>query len=93
MQIGSSKDNLHEMSNHVFWENNKHIINLSAELAQRVLKVNRIGKTCLTAAIHVLDIPYKSGSKSANILTATSVFGRCGSNVGGFGIRLRPITA
>ena len=33
-------DNLHEMSNPVFWENKKNIINLSsAENAQRVVKV------------------------------------------------------
>ena len=41
MQIVSLGDNLHEMSNPVFWENKKNIINLpSAESAQRVVKVN-----------------------------------------------------
>ena len=42
MQIVSIGDNLHEMSNAVFWEKNtKNIINLfSAKLAQRVVKVN-----------------------------------------------------
>ena len=40
MQIVSSGDNLHEMSDPVFWENKKNIINLpSAENAQRVVKV------------------------------------------------------
>ena len=41
MQIVSIGDNLHEMSNPVFWEKNKkNIINLSSttELAQRVVK-------------------------------------------------------
>ena len=41
MQIVSIGDNLHEISNPVFWENKKNIINLSsAELAQKVVKVN-----------------------------------------------------
>ena len=40
MQFISFEDSLHEMSNSVFWENKKNIINLSfAELAQRVAKV------------------------------------------------------
>ena len=46
MQIVSSGDNLHEMSNPVFWKKNnmKTIINLwSAEFAQRVVKVNYAG--------------------------------------------------
>ena len=39
MQIVSNGDNLHEMSNPVFWENKKNIINLSsAELAQKSVK-------------------------------------------------------
>ena len=40
MQIVSIGDNLHEMSNPVFWEKKKSITNLSyAELAQAVIKV------------------------------------------------------
>ena len=40
MQIVSTGDNLHEMSNPVFLEKKKNIINLSsAELAKRVVKV------------------------------------------------------
>ena len=40
MQIVSNGDNLHEMSNSVFRENKKNIINLlSAELAQSTVKV------------------------------------------------------
>ena len=41
MQIVSTGDNLHEMSNAVFWgKNKKNITNLSfAELGQRVVKV------------------------------------------------------
>ena len=48
MQIVSNGDNLHEMSNPVSWENNKKkIINISsADLAQRVLKVNFISEMC-----------------------------------------------
>ena len=35
------KEDLYEMSNSVFWENKKNIINLlPAELAERVIKVN-----------------------------------------------------
>ena len=42
MQMLSNRDNLHEMSNLVFWENKKNVINMSAaELAPRVVKVNR----------------------------------------------------
>ena len=46
MQIVSSGDNLHEMSNPVFWKklekNKKKITNLpSAELAQRVIKTKQ----------------------------------------------------
>ena len=41
MQIVSIGDNLHEMSNHVFWENKKYVTYLSsAEFAQRVVMVN-----------------------------------------------------
>ena len=43
MQIVSLGDNLHEMSNLIFWENKKLYIYmnlLSAELAERVIKVN-----------------------------------------------------
>ena len=41
MQIVSLGDNLHEISNPVFWENKKNNLNLSsAENAQRVVKVN-----------------------------------------------------
>ena len=40
MQI-VSKNNLHEMSDPVFWDNKKNVNNLSsAELAQRVVNVN-----------------------------------------------------
>ena len=41
MQIVSIRDNMHEMSNPIFWEKvREHIINLSsAELAQRVVMV------------------------------------------------------
>ena len=40
MQIVSNEDNLHEMSNSVFWEKWENITNLSfAELAQRVVEV------------------------------------------------------
>ena len=39
MQIVSSGDNLHDMSNPVFWEKYENTANLSsAELAQRVVK-------------------------------------------------------
>ena len=42
MQIVSNGDNLHEMSNPVFWEKNTKNINLlSAEFAQRGVKVNQ----------------------------------------------------
>ena len=37
-------DNLYEMSKPVFWKNKKNIINLSAELAQRAVKV-KFGKS------------------------------------------------
>ena len=41
MQNVSNGDNLHELSNPVYGENKKNIINLSAaELAQKVVKVN-----------------------------------------------------
>ena len=41
MQIVSNGDNLHEMSNLFSGKNKKHIVNLlSAEFAQRVVKVN-----------------------------------------------------
>ena len=56
MQIVSIGDNLHEMSNLVFLENNKNIINLSsAEFAKRVVKVKCLqdlsqdSTACLTA--------------------------------------------
>ena len=40
MQIVSIGDNLHEVSNPVFWENKKNTINLSsAELAYSAVKV------------------------------------------------------
>ena len=40
MQIVSIGNNLHEMSNPVFWENKKTITDLSsAELVQRVVQV------------------------------------------------------
>ena len=43
MQIVSNGDNLHEMSNPVFWENKKNITNMSSvELAQRVVKVDKL---------------------------------------------------
>ena len=39
MQIISNWDNLHAMSDPVFWENKENVINLSsAELAQKVFK-------------------------------------------------------
>ena len=39
--IVSHGNNLHELSNPVSWKNKKNIVNLSsAELAQRVVKVN-----------------------------------------------------
>ena len=38
-QIFSNRDNLHEMSNPVFWENKKNINLLSAEYAQRAVKI------------------------------------------------------
>ena len=43
MQIVPIGDNLHELSNSVYWEKNTiYITNLSfAELAQRVVKVNK----------------------------------------------------
>ena len=41
MQIVPFGDNLHEISNPVFWENKKNTVNLSsAEIAKRVVKVN-----------------------------------------------------
>ena len=39
MQIVSYRDNLHEMSKPIFWENKKNINLSSAELAQRVVEV------------------------------------------------------
>ena len=52
MQIISNEDNLHEMSNPVFWENNnnnKNTINLSsAEVAQIVVKINITGDLAST---------------------------------------------
>ena len=42
MQIVSLGDNLHEMVNPIFWENDSNIISLSsAELAQGVVMVNK----------------------------------------------------
>ena len=41
MQVVSNGDNLHEISNPVFWEKEEKNINLSsAELAQWMVKVN-----------------------------------------------------
>ena len=41
MKIVSNGDNLHEMSNLVFWKNKENITNLpSAELAEKVVKIN-----------------------------------------------------
>ena len=41
MQIVSQGDNLHDMSNDIFWENKKKVINLSStEFAQIVVDVN-----------------------------------------------------
>ena len=44
MQIVSNGDNLHEISNPVFWEKNKkNVISLSSvEFTQRVVKVNNL---------------------------------------------------
>ena len=43
MQIVSLGDNLHEISDPVFWEHKKNITNLSsAEFSQRVVKVKQI---------------------------------------------------
>ena len=43
MQIVSLRDNLHEMSKPIFWENKKNIMSLlSAELDQRVVKLNDV---------------------------------------------------
>ena len=46
MQIVSIGDNLHEMSDPVFWEELKNNITdlLSGELAQRVIQVNEMEK-------------------------------------------------
>ena len=52
MQIVSTGDNLHDMSNPVFWENRtkKNIINMSsAELAQlwwRLTQINKMRDNC-----------------------------------------------
>ena len=44
MQIVSNGDNLHEMSDNVFWENKKNSISLSSsEIAQRVVMVKISG--------------------------------------------------
>ena len=43
MQIVSSGDNLHDMSKPISGKNKKNIVNLSsAELAQKVVKVNQL---------------------------------------------------
>ena len=60
MQIVSNGDNLHEMSNPVFW--GKNIINLlSAEFAQRVVKVNTIGNNENSLIINVFKEPLNKG--------------------------------
>ena len=60
MQIVSIGDNLHEMSNPVFWKNKKKFINmLSAELAQKVVKVKMHLKITIALVEPVHSIPYK----------------------------------
>ena len=56
MQTVSNRDNFHEMSNPVFWENKKNIFNLlSAEFAQRTVKFS-LNKSILLLIIIITII-------------------------------------
>ena len=63
MQIVSNGDNLHEMSNPVFSGNKKNVSSLSsAELAQRVVKVNSLPNFYLSQNLSFLllaEVPKK----------------------------------